>query len=183
MDEIINDLANWPTAIYGHKKRLLRQILELIPTHARTLAEPFGGTGIVSAAVKRLGLAVHTNDIMQFQHSGLRALVANNNVVLSDDELGMLSSPNPNRGHFIQDNYRTFFGDDNAAFLDSWAANIAELDDTTKRDIAVFLPPCTVMMEIEHNRCRTSFSPTGTLTGNRHLRGINLADRVFLSDY
>ena len=55
--------------ILGHKgnEKLLTPILEQIPDSAKVLVEPFGGSGVISAAAKQLGLKVILNDIRRIE--------------------------------------------------------------------------------------------------------------------
>jgi adenine-specific DNA-methyltransferase len=171
---IHEQMDKYPTGIFGHKKVLLPHILPHIPRNFRSVAESFGGTGIVTAAIKRMGHRVITNDVMPFANLRLRALVANNRIFLDEDELSMLAQSTSTASSIIQAHYHEFFGETNAAFLDCWASNALKLDDPVKQDVAAFLPVVVISNAITHNRQVTSFSPTGVLTGNRHLQAVDL---------
>ena len=173
-EQIIQSLNQYVTGIYGHKKSLLKNILSLLPEDCKSVGEPFGGTGIVTAAIKRTGRKVISNDQLRFAYLRILSLVVCNKPVLTDADLEMLATPNPIRDSYVKDNYDVFFGESNGMFLDSWGANIRQLDSVIKKQVAIFMAVVTVMQEIKSNRCTTNFSPTGTLTGNRHLREVNL---------
>jgi len=168
-------LDNYKTCIYGHKKnpKLLSKIHQAIPEKAMSFIDLFSGTGVVGWSVKhQRNIKILSNDIMKYACLRAKVLVANNGITLTQDDLKVLTRPNPHRKNYIECFYGRFMGEHNYTFLDNWAANIPSLNDPIKRDIAAFIPTYNIMSRNEY--CAVTFSPLGTLTGYRNYWDIDL---------
>lgn len=174
-------LKLYPKLIMGHKAApyLLERILSLIPEGTGTLAEPFGGTGVVGWAAKRLGIRLLSNDVMRWALLRQKVLVANNGTCLSHAELTALAGPNRDRSTHASDHYTRFMGEGNTRFIDNWAANISTMEPGIKRDVAIFLPVVVVAKTTNGNSGCVNFSPLSCPTGNRTYFHVDFEQEVF----
>lgn len=157
---------------YGNKKGDVAAILRHVPPGTTSLADPFGGTGVVAHAAKGLGIRVMANDIMAFACLRIRTFVENDNVALDEKDVSIAMAPNPSRGRTIGEWYGRALGADNADFLDGLAANIHLFDGEMKRDVAVCLAVLSVMRHMGY--CSVSFGRDERFTGLRNVRDIDL---------
>jgi len=169
-------LSEYRTNFYGNKRAILKNIADLIPEGTQTVADLFGGTGIVSWFLKHQGVRTITNDIMRFAFYRHKAVIGNNNTVLEREDLDLLCGPNPFGQEYISDYYGRTFGNSNCEFLETWSANIPMLDDPVKQDIAVFIPITVISKHLKY--AAVHFSPLGTLTGNQDFLQVDLENEV-----
>ena len=173
---IPHSLSNYRTNFYGNKKNLLPQIADLIPKGAITVADLCSGTGVVSWFLKNQGFRTITNDIMRYPHFRHKAVIGNNNTYLDKDDLALLCEYFPFGREYIYEYYWKTFGENNCRFLENWAANIGQLSDPVKKDIAVFIPITVISKHLKY--AAINFSPRGTLTGNQDLLDVDLEKEV-----
>lgn len=134
------DIANFPTTRYmGSKRRLLPFIKEIASTiPCDTVLDAFSGSGVVSYLFKLLGKTVTSNDFMAYCYRVADALVANEGVILSPDDVSMLLRRVEAMPTFIQDTFRgMYYAEDENRFLDRVSANIWQMEDETKRSLAL----------------------------------------------
>jgi len=150
---------------YGNKRALLTEIADLIPAGTKTIADIFGGTGIVSWFLKHQGYRVIVNDVMAYPYFRHRALIGNNAVSLDESDMDILLEPNRNKKKYFSQFYVRTLGEINCEFLDTWAANVENLDDSIKKSIAVYIPIVCISKYIKH--AAIHFTPYGTISGNQ----------------
>lgn len=156
---------------YGNKKGEGEAIARHIPPGA-TLADPFGGTGVVASHAKGMGFGVMTNDVMAFAFLRIKVFVENDLVVLDEEDLSIIEAPNPSQGRTIEEWYGRALGSGNAAFLDGLAASLPLLESGMKRDVAVCLAVLCVMRHMGY--CSVSFGMDERFTGRRNIRKADL---------
>ncbi|WFB36790.1 DNA adenine methylase [Kiritimatiellota bacterium B12222] len=139
-------IKNYRTNFFGNKKRLLTQILKEIPEGTNTIADVFGGTGIVAWTFKNQGYQVIANDVMRYPSIRMKALVENQSTSLSNIDLDQLCSNIRKSGEMntILEIYKISFGVQNCRFLEAWANNIKKLDNPIKKNIAVYIPVAVI---------------------------------------
>jgi len=121
-------------------------------------------------------MRVVSNDIMNLPALKARVLIANNSVMLTEEDLVVLCRPNPNGQQFVQRYYGKILGDSNCAFLDRWASNIQLLADPQKRELAAFVAANQVL---KHGKfCVATFTCLKTLTGYRNFWDIDLKEET-----
>ena len=128
------------TRFMGSKRKLLGEIWKAASRFEfETVLDLFSGSGVVGYMFKTFGKRVVCNDYMAMSATFSKAMVENNNVLLSDDEANSLLEP----GNNIIDNFvsRTFkgiyFSDDDNAQIDILRSNIARLRNPYKKAIAL----------------------------------------------
>ena len=148
-DDGLPNLDGYPLNFNGGKKRMLKEIAARIPDGVLTIADPFGGTGIVSHYCKHYGYRTLTGDVLRYTNLCHKVLLSNNDTVLSKDEVELLLRPNPNRSNHFAEHYRRALGEDVCDLLDSAIINISEMGNAVKRDLAVFLVVACIRKRIK----------------------------------
>jgi len=92
----------------------------------------------VAYMYKTKGLQVIANDRLRYCHHAAKAIIENNSVRLSEDEIEALLADNAKAGSFVQDNFKgIFFAKGVHALIDTIRANCDKLSGF-KKDIALF---------------------------------------------
>jgi len=133
----------FPTTRYqGSKVKLAPWIWQHIKGLAfETALDAFGGTGCIAHLLKRHGKEVTHNDLLRSNHLIGLALIENDSIRLSEDDVEFLLSPHQGIAYpdFIQRTFPSiYFTDDENAWLDMVATNIRHLDDPCKQALAYF---------------------------------------------
>lgn len=89
------DLSKFPTTRYqGSKRKILPWIYETVKDIPfRTVLDACGGSASVSYLFKRMGKAVTYNDSLKFNHIIGKAIIANNGIHLTDEDISNLLNP------------------------------------------------------------------------------------------
>jgi site-specific DNA-adenine methylase len=126
---------------YGGKRklapRIFREIAQVYPTAAWSslrLVDPFLGAGSVSLYAKAHGLGVVCGDVAERSVIAGKALIENDGVRLSDDDIMRLFVPVPDHAHLIAESYvPDCFTEETAGFLDNALAAAGQVADETRR--------------------------------------------------
>lgn len=139
MDEKINfkkPLGLPQTQYLGSKERFVDWILEFIPKDVTSVIDAFSGSSSVGYALKKAGLKVISNDLMKYSYHIAKAVVENNDVRISENDIKMLLSKNISKDSFIENNFADiFFTKEECAFLDNLWANVQKLGDDYKKSL------------------------------------------------
>ena len=151
MEEVLRDIPagkagtqpRFPaTRFQGSKFKLADWIWEGIKDlEFDTALDAFGGTGSIGYLLKLHHKQVTYNDLLKFNWHIGRALIENDRVVLSDDELDALLQPYPGRFYptFIQDTFHDiYFTDAENRWIDMVVTNIGCLTDPFRKALAFF---------------------------------------------
>lgn len=135
--------AQFPSTRYqGSKTKLADWIWEQIADlDFVTCLDAFGGTGTVAYRLKQEGKAVTYNDLLRFNYQFGLALIENNQVCLSADELDWLLAPHAELIYprFVQDTFSDiYFTDEENARIDRTITNIRQLTDPYNFALAFF---------------------------------------------
>lgn len=126
------------TNYIGSKQKLIEWIWRHTPDEAETVVDAFSGSSVVGYMYKLKGLSVHSNDRLHYCYHASRAIVENDMVTLSDDELDELLADNSKAGDFVRTHFRgLYFASGVHKIIDTIRANINDLAGF-KRDIALF---------------------------------------------
>jgi len=129
--------TRYPIPYVGSKRRLVRWIMESIPQDAKTVFDAFSGSGAVAYALKKSGHRVIANDRLRYCHHIARAIIENDTVRLTDDEIDALIADNPHADTFVQDHFDgVFFEPGVHRLIDMIRANVDRFSGY-KRDIAL----------------------------------------------
>lgn len=115
-----------PTRYMGSKNKLLSEIWGVASQFEfDTAVDLFSGSGIVGYMFKSYGKTVISNDYMTMASVFAKAMIENNNIVLTSEEtLSLLESKGPNDS-FVETKFKDlYFSDDDNKLIDILRANI-----------------------------------------------------------
>ena len=136
--EAAKNLPVYITNFIGSKQKLTDWIWLNTAEDVKSVLDAFSGSAVVGYMYKQKGLKVICNDRLQYCYHIARAIVENQKVTLSEDDLTMLLKENPKAGSFVQDTFRgKFFQTGVHALIDNIRSNIDNLSGY-KKDIALF---------------------------------------------
>ncbi len=125
------NVCSFPSTRYQGSKR---KILPWLWTHLReldftTALDVFGGTASVSYLLKGMGKAVTYNDYLRFNHQVGLALIENDEITLSPQEVATALAPVPHLPErFVRDVFKgIYFTSRENAWIDNVVARIASL--------------------------------------------------------
>ncbi len=138
-DILPEQVSLYPSTRYmGSKNKLLEQIWN-VASHFdfNSVLDLFSGSGIVSYMFKAQGKRVISNDYMTFSSLYTKALVENNKITLSDQDINNLLNTNIDTDKFVQTTFQgLYFSDEENIFIDTIRANIKKLNNKNKQAIA-----------------------------------------------
>lgn len=154
----------------GSKYKHLDWIKQYIPKNIKICADAFAGSQSVAYLFKQLGYKVYTNDFMEYSNQIGKALIENNNQILTKDDISLLFSDNTDKSKYclIESLYTNlFFNENDAQFLDSFRSYIDELSNY-KQNLAL-----TIML-----RAMTRKVPLGHFAHTKTMEYSSNADRI-----
>jgi len=128
-----------PTRYMGSKNKLLSEIWGVASQFEfDTAVDLFSGSGIVGYMFKSYGKTVISNDYMTMASVFAKAMIENNNIVLTSEEtLSLLESKGPNDS-FVETKFKDlYFSDDDNKLIDILRANIKTIKNPYKKAIAM----------------------------------------------
>jgi adenine-specific DNA methylase len=123
----------------GAKYTHLAWIKKFIPDNIKTAIDAFAGSQSVAFLFKQLGFKTITNDFLNFNNQIGLALIENNGIKLTAEDITLLLQPAKNKNDFkLIENIFTdvFFEKNEAEFLDNFRANIPLLNNPYKQALA-----------------------------------------------
>ncbi|MBM4433326.1 MAG: DNA methyltransferase, partial [Chloroflexi bacterium] len=131
-------LPPYITNYIGSKQKLADWIWAQTPDSVESVLDAFSGSSIVGYMYKTKGLKVLANDRLHYCYNIARAIIENNSVHLTEDEIEGLLQLNVKAGDFVQTTFRgKFFQTGVHPLIDNIRANIDNLKGY-KKDIALF---------------------------------------------
>jgi len=133
----------FPTTRYqGSKAKVLPWIEDIVSKlEFNNVLDAFGGTGAVSFMFKKMGKKVHYNDLLKFNYYIGLALIENNKITLSDEDVETILKKHNKTEHpdFIFKTFQDiYFTDEENKWLDNVVFNINNLENKYKKAIAFF---------------------------------------------
>jgi len=126
------------TNYIGSKQKLVDWIWKHTSDGVDSVVDAFSGSAVVAYMYKTKGLRVLANDRLHYCHHAARAIIENDKVRLSDEDLEALLADNPKAGAFVRDNFKgIFFAKGVHGLIDAIRANIDRLTGF-KKDLALF---------------------------------------------
>jgi adenine-specific DNA-methyltransferase len=135
--------AEFPSTRYqGSKTKLAQWIGEQIAElSCATCLDAFGGTGAVAYQLKQMGKQVTYNDLLRFNYYIGLALIENDKVTLSPENVDWLLRRHSEIAYpsFVQDNFSDiYFTNEENAWIDQTITNTQYLTDPYKFALAFF---------------------------------------------
>src|SRR5574340_1062914 len=126
-----NLTAEFPSTRYqGSKAKLTRWIGEQVARlDYDACLDAFGGTGAVAYHLKEMGKQVTYNDLLRFNYHIGQALIENDRINLSQEEIDWLLHKHPEIAYprLVQDNFSDiYFTDPENAWIDQTITNIRQ---------------------------------------------------------
>ncbi len=148
-----------PTRFMGSKRRLLNDIwTQASRFDVDSAIDLFAGSGIVGYMLKANGLRVTSNDYMYMSYTFSKAMIENNGVRLSEDEILGLMEQKRDTDHFVEKTFKgLYFTDEENILIDVLRDNIARMNNATKRAIAM----SALIRACMKKRARGLFTYTG----------------------
>jgi adenine-specific DNA-methyltransferase len=141
-NHIVLDQKFPSTRYQGSKYKLTNWIKEKIQyLDFDSVLDGFGGTGSVSFLFKTMGKKVYYNDYLKFNSIIGKALIENNDTVLSEDSLNFVLQKREDCNYktFIADNFEDiYFTNPENQWLDIVIQNILQLENEYEQAIAFF---------------------------------------------
>lgn len=144
----------YPSINYiGNKEKIVNWIISLIPKDVHSILDVFAGGCSVSYAAKLAGLSVYTNDILKINYLIGKALVENDDVVLSREDIKLIFSGVPSSGGFM-DEYcsEKYYYKEECQELDLYRSNIEKLDSDYKKALALILLRRAMIRKMPYSR-------------------------------
>jgi len=136
--EAAQGLPPYVTNYIGSKQKLVDWIWVHTPDGVTSALDAFSGSAVVGYMYKAKGLLVVANDRLRYCYHIARAIIENNSVTVSEEELEALLKSNPKADDFVQETFRgKFFQSGVHQIIDNIRLNIDGLQ-TFKKDIALF---------------------------------------------
>lgn len=132
-------VAKYPaTRFMGSKQNLLPDIWQAAAAFKpSTVLDLFSGSGSVSYLFKAQGAEVYSNDYMALSATFSRAMVENNTILLTADEVDSLCYDKGDSDGFVATTFDgLYFTKEENAFIDIVRANIKRLDSDVKKALA-----------------------------------------------
>lgn len=144
----------YPTVNYiGNKEKIVDWIVSLIPSDASSVLDVFSGGCSVAYAAKAKGLQVYTNDILQINYHIGRALVENNEVTLTPEDVELIFSGEPEPGGFMDVNFsEKYYFSEECQQLDLYKKNIEKLSSPFKKSLALILMRRAMIRKMPYSR-------------------------------
>ena len=176
--DIEEQIKLFPATRYmGSKSKLLKYIWDVSSQFDfDSVIDLFSGSGVVSYMYKAHGKQVISNDYMMMDCVMAKALIENNQVKLSPEEVeGLINSDNGTDNFVLKTFKGIYFSDEDNRFIDRVRTNVKLIDDEYKKSIA---------MEALIRACIKK-RPRGIFTyvGNRYDDGRNDLKKSFAEQY
>lgn len=128
-----------PTRYMGSKRKLLDEIYRVTSRFEfESVADVFSGSGVVGYMFKSLGKKVLSNDYMVMSATFAKAMIENNGMTLSEEEVELLLTDRDATNDFVSKTFRgLYFTDADNHVIDVIRSNLAMLKDPYKRAIAL----------------------------------------------
>ncbi len=143
------------TRYQGSKRKLAAGIVEYLGGYDfTTVLDAFGGTGAMAHALKREGKHVTYNDVLAFNHQIGLALIENDSVTLTEDEIDSIGRRRTGvpYGDFIERMFEgVYFTAEENRWLDVAVGNIRAMTDKYKRALAWFALFQSAMVKRPYN--------------------------------
>ena len=141
--ELIEDIHIFPSTRYqGSKLKIVNWIWENIKDiQFYNALDVFGGTGCVAYMLKQRGKQVTYNDILKFNWFIGLALIENDFVKLTPEDVDFLTTKHKEIKYptFIYDTFKDiYFTDEENQWIDIVVTNIGKLEDIYKRSLAYY---------------------------------------------
>jgi adenine-specific DNA methylase len=140
---LLKEICIFPSTRYqGSKLKIVDWIWENIKDlEFNTALDAFGGTGCVAYLLKQKGKLVTYNDLLKFNWFIALALIENDSVILSSDDIDFLVTRHKeiNYPSFVYDTFKgIYFTDEENRWIDVVVTNISQMENLYKKALAYY---------------------------------------------
>ncbi len=127
------------TRFMGSKQNLLEDIWAAVSRFPFTsVLDLCSGSGVVSYLFKALGKQVFSNDYMVFSATLAKALIENNDITLTQEDVALLCDEKTSCDDFVSSTFQgLYYSDEDNACIDMVRANLPRLPSEMKRALAM----------------------------------------------
>lgn len=136
--ELPEQMNKFPsTRFMGSKEKLIEYIWGVASQFQfDSVLDLFSGSGVVSYMFKTQNKQVFSNDYMAFSANIAKALVENNHVTLTNEDLEIILNEDTSTDNFVSETFKDlYFSDEDNAFIDLVRANIKKLENNMKKSL------------------------------------------------
>lgn len=166
------------TRFMGSKEKLIEHIWGVASQFDfDSVLDLFSGSGVVSYMFKTQNKKVLSNDYMAFSANITKALIENNNVTLTEDDLKIVLNEDTPTDNFVSETFKDlYFYDEDNAFIDIIRTNMNKLGNDTKKSLVL----AALVRACLKKRARGIFTYTGHRydDGRKDLR-LSLKEQFF----
>jgi len=136
----------------GNKEKITKWIFDNISVEGKTFFDVFSGGCSVSYEAKKRGCKVITNDVLKINHQIGKALIENQKVKLTDNDVKTIFSGKPVKG-FMYENYSNVnFFPEECMELDQYRQNIDKITNPYKKALAFILFRRSMIRKMPYSR-------------------------------
>ncbi|MBP7700522.1 DNA adenine methylase [Candidatus Woesebacteria bacterium] len=136
----------------GNKESLASWICENFPEDANSVFDVFSGGGSVSFYSKKMGLEVHSNDILRINYLLSKSLIENNSETLNNEDINVIFSGSPIKGFMFQNYANKYFYPEECMELDLYRKNVDKLSSDYKKAMALILLRRAMIRKMPYSR-------------------------------
>ena len=136
----------------GNKEKIAKWIVDYFPKDADSVFDAFSGGGAISYQSKLKGFKVISNDILEINYLISKALIENNSVKLTYEDVQLIFSGEPKEGFIFNEYSEVYFFPDECKELDQYRENIEKLDTDYKKAIALILMRRAMIRKMPYSR-------------------------------
>ncbi len=151
-------MTKYPKMNYiGNKEKLASWIRSYIPKDVRSVFDAFSGGCSVSYELKKAGFQIYTNDVLNINYMIAKALIENDNVCLTNEDLALIFSGCPKKGFMFKNFSNKFFFPEECMELDQYRQNIELLDSEYKKALAYTIMRRAMIRKMPYSRFNLSW--------------------------
>ncbi len=136
----------------GNKEKLTKWIFDNISVEGKTFFDVFSGGCSVSYEAKKRGCKVITNDVLKINYQIGKALIENQKVKLTDNDVKTIFSGKPVKG-FMYENYSNVnFFPEECMELDQYRQNIDKIKNPYKKALSFILFRRSMIRKMPYSR-------------------------------
>ena len=146
-------MPKYPKVNYiGNKDKIAEWICEKIPEDVETIFDAFSGGASVAYEAKNKGYQVILNDIMLINYHIAKALVENEDEILTTKDLDIIFSGKPFRGFMVNNYANVYYFPEECMELDLYAQNIKKLSSDYKKSLAYSILRRSMIRKMPYSR-------------------------------
>ena len=149
---IIKD-SKYPKVNYiGNKEKLSNWICDYFPTNTTSIFDAFSGGSSIGYEAKKRGYRIYSNDVLKINYFLAKALIENNQEVLSKNDIELIFSGEPLEGFMYKNYSEIFFFSQECMELDLYRENINKLSSEYKKALAFTLMRRSMIRKMPYSR-------------------------------